>query len=434
MIGCDEVGSVSAPPREENPPTENRIVTLMSSNGLLPPTADVVVVGGGVIGLSTAFQLAKRGVHDVVVLEQRHLGSGASGKSGALVRAHYTNASEAQLTHESIDVFRNWGDCVGSGDPGYVETGFVRVVSPADEDVLRANVAVLREEVGIETWVVTASELHEIEPLMRTDDLTAAAFEPHAGYCDPNATLYGFARAATDLGAPIHTLTSVNGLLTSSGRISGVETDHGVIATRTVVLAAGAWADRLLLPLGIDLGLVPWRSQVVVFRWPPEVDQSRRHVVVIDSTRHSWFRVEGIACTLIGAEYGDRRADPDTFNESVAPEYVDHCRRALAARFPVFAHSTMRGGWAGVYMQSPDFHPIIDKIPQVDGLYVMTGDAGSSFKTSPAIGICLAEWITDGAPSLVDLTSFRASRFDEGKPWIDAFRYDAEGEAQTVAR
>src|SRR5215213_3723845 len=102
MIGCDEVGSVSAPPREENPPTENRIATLMSSNGLLPPMADVVVVGGGVIGLSTAFQLAKRGVHDVVVLERRHLGSGASGKSGALVRAHYANVPEARLTHESL--------------------------------------------------------------------------------------------------------------------------------------------------------------------------------------------------------------------------------------------------------------------------------------------------------------------------------------------
>jgi sarcosine oxidase subunit beta len=269
---------------------------------------------------------------------------------------------------------------------------------------------------------------------MRTDDLSVAAFEPNAGYCDPNATLYGFADAAKKLGVRIQTFTTATRLVTTAGQISGVETDQGIIATRTVVLAAGAWAGWLLLPLGINLGLIPWRSQVVVFRWPPEVDHSRRHAVVIDSTQHSWFRAEGTNCTLIGAEHGDRQVDPDAFNESVAPEYVDHCRRALAARFPVFAHSIMRGSWTGVYMQSPDFHPIIDKIPDADGLFVMTGDAGSSFKTSPAIGICLAEWITDGAPRLVNLQPFRSSRFGEGKPWIDRYRYDADGEAYSIAR
>jgi sarcosine oxidase subunit beta len=201
-----------------------------------------------------------------------------------------------------------------------------------------------------------------------------------------------------------------------------------------VFIAAGSRADRLLSPLGLELGLTPWRSQVVVFRWPIEVDHSRTHRVVIDSTQHSWFRPEGASGTLIGAEYGDRRVDPDTFNEAVDQGYVEHARRALAARFPAFEHATMRGAWSGVYMQSPDFHPIIDKIPSVDGLFVMAGDAGTSFKTSPAIGVCLAEWITDGAPALVDLTPFRSTRFAEGKPWVDEFGYSREAPEKTIAR
>jgi sarcosine oxidase subunit beta len=400
----------------------------------LPSTAQVVVIGGGVNGLSTAFQLAVRGVENVVVLERAHLGSGASGKSGALVRAHYTNVPEARLTHESIKIFKNWSDLVGAGDPGYEETGFIRVVSPADEPALWANVAALREDVGIDTYMVTPEELREIEPLMRTDDITYAAFEPHAGFCDPNATLYGFANAANDRGVRIHTFTTATRVIVDGRRVVAVETNHGRIATDTVVIAAGATADRLLVPLGLDLGLTPWRSQVVVFRWPPEVDHTRRHRVVIDSTQHSWFRCEGAAGTLIGAEYGDRRADPDTYNESVDPGYVDHARRALAARFPIFANATMRGAWSGVYMQSPDSHPIIDRVESVDGLFIMAGDAGTSFKTSPAIGVCLAEWITEGAPKLVDLTPFRSTRFAERKPWVDEHAYDAEGTERTIAR
>jgi len=409
-------------------------VSSFTNAGPLPASANVVIIGGGVNGLSTAFQLARRGVTDIVVLERAHLGSGASGKSGALVRAHYTNIPESRLTHESIKIFQNWGDVVGAGDPGYEETGFVRVVAPADEDALWANVAAMREDIGVETWVVTPEELREIEPLMRTDDITAAAFEPHAGYCDPNATLYGFAQGAADLGVRIQTFTAVSRIITTGDRITGVETERGTISTNTVVVAAGALADRLLSPLGVELGLIPWRSQVVVFRWPPEVDHSRRHRVVIDSTQHSWFRVEGTAGTLIGAEYGDRQVDPDTFSEAIDPGYVDHARKALAARFPAFVNATMRGGWTGVYMQSPDSHPIIDRIPSVDGLFVMVGDAGTSFKTSPAIGVCLAEWIVDGSPNLVDLTPFRSTRFAEGKPWTDEFAYDAEGAERTIAR
>src|ERR671917_1798356 len=135
----------------------------------LPRSAAVVVIGGGVNGLSTAFQLAKRGVRNVVVLERRHLGSGATGKSGALVRCHYANVPEARLTHESLHIFRNWDEEVGAGPPGFTRTGFVQVVAPEHEDRLRQNVAD-QQAVGIETRVVDREDLREIDPFLYTDD------------------------------------------------------------------------------------------------------------------------------------------------------------------------------------------------------------------------------------------------------------------------
>src|SRR5919107_5245412 len=186
----------------------------------LPRRADVVIIGGGVNGLSTAFQLGKRGVRDVVVLERRHLGSGATGKSGALVRCHYANVPEARLTHESLRIFRNWDEEVGSGSPDFAPIGFVQVVAPEHEDRLRQNVAD-QQAVGIETRVVDREDLREIDPFLYTDDLTVAAYEPRSGFADPNATLHGFARAARDLGARLFEETPVTSIQTASGRVSG---------------------------------------------------------------------------------------------------------------------------------------------------------------------------------------------------------------------
>lgn len=403
----------------------------MSGNGV-PRSAGAVVIGGGVNGLSTAFQLAKRGLGDVVVVERKHVAAGATGKSGALVRCHYANVPEAQLTNESIKIFRNWDDEVGHGSSGFDPVGFVQVVAPGEEANLRANVADQRA-IGVETSLVSAAELREIEPLLNTDDLAYAAWEPNSGYADPNATAYAYAAAATAHGATILTDTPALQVLTEGDRVSGVETANGTISTRVVVIAAGSWADRLLLPLDLDWGLVPVRPQVAIFRWPAEIEGRKRHPVVIDAINHSWLRPEGASSTLIGAERDVVGVNPDTFDETLDERVVDLSRKALAARFPVFANATMRGGWAGTFMRSQDGHPIIDQVPSIPGLWVMAGDSGTSFKTAPAIGICLAQWILDGRSELVDMTPFRSTRFAEGAPWLDAHSY-GDDRTLTVSR
>src|SRR5688500_7922168 len=153
------------------------IRSAVSAQTDLPSTADIVVIGAGVNGLATAFELTRRGAGSVVVLERRHVGAGATGKSGALVRQHYTNVPEALLTLHSMDTFRNWDDVIGYGDPRFEQPGFLRVVAPEDELKLRTNVDNLRTA-GINTWIVTPDEIAEIEPLLFTGDISAAAFEP----------------------------------------------------------------------------------------------------------------------------------------------------------------------------------------------------------------------------------------------------------------
>ncbi|HEU0114317.1 MAG TPA: FAD-binding oxidoreductase, partial [Thermomicrobiales bacterium] len=159
----------------------------------------------------------------------------------------------------------------------------------------------------------------------------------------------------------------------------------------------------------------------------------RHHPVIIDAVHHSWLRPEGQSSTLIGAERGVADTDLDAFDETLDARVIPIARDALAARLPVFADATMRGGWSGTFMGSADGHPIIDQVPSVPGLWVMAGDNGSSFKTAPATGVCLAEWIVDGAPKLMDLTPFRSSRFAEDAAWIDPTAY-GDGRRYTVSR
>jgi len=392
------------------------------------PTADVVIVGGGVNGTSTAFHLASLGMKQITLVERRHLAAGATGKSGALVRMHYTNEPEARLAWESLKVFREFRTIVG-GECGFEPVGFLALVPRGAEDAISRNVARL-QQIGVDTRLVSPDDLGAIFPEAATDDVGAAAYEAGSGYADPNATAYAFADAARRLGVTIETECEATRIVTEGDRVVGVETNRGRIDTAVVVAAPGAWGRPLLQPLGLDFGLVPHRVQVTIFRWPAGF--TRRHVVVIDFGHMAWFRPEGVNATLIGLELGVGHQDPDHFHEGVDEDYVAKCRDTLAARVPLFAASTMRGGWAGMIMMSPDGRPIIDQVPSVGGLYVMLGDSGTSFKTSPAIGRCLAEWIVYGKPRTVDLTPFRSTRFAEGQPWVDTDTYG--GQHLTISR
>lgn len=385
-------------------------------------TADVVVVGGGVVGASTAFHLARLGAGKVVLCERRFLAAGASGKSGALVRMHYTNEPEAKLARFSLDYFKHWDDLVGAGDCGFMAVGMLRLVAPELADRLRANVEMLRR-LGVSTSVVGPEDLAQLAPEWRFDDGPAAAYEPESGFADPVATTHGFAEAAARLGARILTGTEVREVLVAGGRVAGVKTAQGVISSRAVVVAGGAWAVGLLGRLGVGVRLFPMRVQVAVFRRPP--GSRSPHPVCIDGPNEMWVRPEGPgwASTLVGIAQREPLAEPDRLAEGVDAGYVAAARERALRRIPALAAAPMRGGWAGAITYTEDGKPVVDRHPGVEGLYFFAGDCGTSFKTSPAVGLGLAEWVVKGRPETVDLRPFRASRFAEGKPIVGEHEY-----------
>jgi sarcosine oxidase subunit beta len=186
-------------------------------------TADVVVVGAGVVGASVAFHLALRGVRNIVVCERRWPAAGATGKSGALVRTHYTNVPEARLAAASLPYFHHWSDLVGRGDCGFLRCGMVRIVAPAAESRLRANMEML-ERLGVNTRILARAELAELVPGWNLDDVPFAAWEPESGCADPVGTTHGFLARAREVGAQVRLRTEVSGVEVNSGRVSQVQT------------------------------------------------------------------------------------------------------------------------------------------------------------------------------------------------------------------
>jgi sarcosine oxidase subunit beta len=383
----------------------------------------VVIVGGGVIGLSTAFHLGKRGIRDVTLLERRFIGAGASGKSGAIIRTHYSNEHETRLALEGQRYFQNWADIVG-GDCAFERTGLIVVTAPGAKADLEANVAMQRS-LGVRVEIVGPEELHDLDPAVSLEDGGVAAFEHDAGVADAMATCNSLAAAAMRMGVTIRTETAVQTIRHKAGRVRGVTTAAEPIDADAVVIAPGAFAHALLQPLGIDLPMVPATSRIAIFRWPLERDP--RHPALTDNINGLWLRPIHGNSTLIGAERGVRRVveDPANADETIDQDYVDHCRTQLANRYPVMKAAVGRGGWTGILMRSIDDRPIIGPFDGYEGLVGLVGDSGTSFKTAPAIGRALAELVIDGR-SEVDLTPFHAARFAQSGGWVDEHQYRSD--------
>jgi sarcosine oxidase subunit beta len=232
-------------------------------------TADVVIIGAGVMGTSTAFQLVQRGMKRVVVLEKQAVASGSSGKSSALVRMHYTFLPEARLALASLQWFQEWRDRVG-GSCGFTKTGFVRLVAPEKTALLRQNVTRL-QAIGINTRLVSGDDLRGLDAGVESSDIEVAAYEPDSGYADGYATAHAFMDAARRGGAALQQGVTVTNIHIRGGKVQGVSTSAGDIAAPMVIATAGPWSGPLLKRLGVDLPLLPSRHQVMILERPPDV-------------------------------------------------------------------------------------------------------------------------------------------------------------------
>ena len=383
-------------------------------------TAEVIVIGGGVMGCSIAYHLTRRGVRDVLVLEKGGVCSGMTRRSGALVRMHYTNPHEIALALVGLRYFQHWGDVVG-GECGFRPTGFVMAVDHVNEQRLRRAVA-MQQSLGVDTRAIGPAELRELQPHLYTGDMTLAAYEPQAGYADPVATTLSFARAARDGGARIREGVTVTALRVAGGRVRGVQTDQGSLDAPVVVLAAGPWAGKLAASAGVALPIHPQRAQIAFFRRPPAL--AHGHAVVLDLVTGGYLRPHPDGTTLMGTGAASQAGslDPDHFNTENDPGYAEPAMEKLAHRLPEMRGMDYAHGHAGLYDMTPDTRAIIDRAPGVDGLYLAGGFSGTGFKKSPAVGACISELITTGHATTAGIAPFRLARFtEEPADWGDEY-------------
>lgn len=377
--------------------------------------AGVVVIGGGVTGASIAYHLAKRGARDVVVLEKNFLASGATGRSSACVRQHYSTPETCRMVLKSLRFFEQFEELTGGRTASFVRTGYLLGVDDRLRRQMEASVA-LQQSVGIDSRLVSPDEMRELEPRLRTDDLTAGCYEPDSGYADPSQTTQGFAGAARELGARIVEQAEVTAILTEGDRIKGVRTSRGEIEAPIVVNAAGTWGDRIGRMAGVEIPLTVCRHKINFVAWPQEA--RRPHPLVYDFVTNIYTRPETGGLILVGPLDSDEvhdRADPDAYQEGVTfDETLDALGRA-AARFPVLEQGSVAKGYAGCFDVTPDWHPILDRVGP-EGFYVAVGFSGHGFKLSPAVGEMMAELIAEGPRPGSDVSAFRLSRFAEGKP------------------
>ena len=386
----------------------------------LPNVADAVIIGGGVIGCAIQYHLAQLGISNTVLLERDVLGSGSTGRSQAICRMHYSNRVTTQLAWQSLQVFADFDARVG-GRSGFVNTGYLVVVNQADQRGLERNVA-MHQELGVPTSVVSQDDLARLAPMVTLYDDERAAWEPESGYAGPYQTTVSYAARSREAGAVIASRNPASGIETGSDRVRAVVTAAGDrIVTDTVIVAAGPWSKQVLAGVGVDVPLLPVRHQVATVARPVELVP--QHPTVGDISQSFSFRPDGSNFTTMGFGDDEEQPDPEVYPQGIDLDSAASARAKLARRIPAMSDSYYRGGWSGLFTTTPDWHPILDSVPGVDGLFCAVGFSGHGFKLSPAIGKAVAELVAEGKARDVDLSPLRFSRFAEGDLMESSYRY-----------
>ena len=377
-------------------------------------TADILIIGGGVMGASIAYHLARQGGGRIVLLERQALCNGTTGRSGAIVRQHYSNDFTVRMAKDSLAVFQHFADLVG-GDCGFITTGMIVLTGEQGAESLRANVH-LQQEQGVNTRLIAADEVSEVAPGYNGEGVALACYEPDAGVTDPMATTYSFAQRARDHGATIREGVAVTHILKQGGRVSGVRTVEGDIRAPIVVLAANVWSRRLAQAVDIALPITPTRHPMVVLRRPNDFGGRQGfHAVGLDIRHQIYLRPDLGGVTLVGSTEDVLTAsDPDHYAQGLSEEEIAHFRTMAGESIPALARAVPRGGWAGIYDDTPDYHPILDRLAACEGLYCAVGFSGHGFKLSPTIGQWMTQLILTGnKPD--DMEHFAFDRFAQGK-------------------
>jgi sarcosine oxidase subunit beta len=374
----------------------------------LPGTASVVVIGGGVVGCSIAYHLARRGQRDVVVLEREAVGSGTTSKAAGGIRSQFPTETEIRFSLEAIGVFERFQEEFGV-DIGYRKIGYLFLISdPEDLAGYRERMA-LQRRLGVDVREIAPAEAKAIVPALRVDDLIAAVWGPTDGMAGPAVVPNAFARRARELGARIVEGVDVTAIDVERGRVRGVRTSQGAITAPIVINAAGPVAARVGRLAGVEVAVHPRRRHIFFTEPFPEIPGP----VPLTTDRASgfYFRKEMEQLLLSPGDVEDIGED---FTVPVDRARIDETVEKALHRIPIVEKARISGGWAGLRPLTPDDHAIIGWAPGVEGFFLAVGFGGHGFQHSPATGRYVSEWLLDGKPSL-DLSLFDPGRFAAGR-------------------
>lgn len=380
--------------------------------------ADFIIIGGGVVGCSVAYYLAKNGAKNVVLLERGDLCSGGTAKSCAIVRTHYS--IEGNLLHavESLKIFANFDEIVG-GDVGWHRTGYL-ILGP--EEHREPMTAVFRKQNahGIDTAIMSPAEARKTHPLIQVEDVDVIGYDSMAGYADPYLTTTAYASRAKELGVDVKTDTSVTGLEVNGSSIR-IRTTDGDYESVVVILAAGPWTNRLGRMVGIRFPYAVSRHKVITLKIDEPYQADWPIVKDLTTPDKIYFRPETGDVVLVGTgDHGDPIEDPDTLRDDVDMAHVSRIDKLISNRMPAFNEGRYIAGWTGPYDITPDWNPVVGPVPGCEGLFVATGFSGHGFKLAPTIGEGLAQTILDLEPR-VPIDIYDMARFDSGQELHGAY-------------
>jgi sarcosine oxidase subunit beta len=371
----------------------------------LPPHTQIVIIGGGVMGASTAYHLARRGCTDVVLLEkQPFFGQGATGKCAGGIRYQFSTAINIQLSQLSLPMLDRFEDELGQAID-MRRCGYLFLLTrEADVAAFQQNVA-LQHSLGVLTQWLTGDEVRRMVPQLAADNVLAGTFHASDGLADPNGAVAGYINNARRLGVRALTDSEVVGIETDRGRVKAVVTRNGRLTCELIVNAAGPWSAVVSQMAGIPLPVLPVRRQMLTTTPLPAIPAS--FPFVIDFRQSLYFHREGEG---LFTGMSNPQQLPG-FDESVDEEWeVVHLEAAIA-RLPLLAQASRAAHWAGLYEVTPDAHPIISRVPQLEGYVVVTGFSGHGFMHGPIAGLLTAEIILDGRASTLDISVLDIGRF-----------------------
>jgi sarcosine oxidase subunit beta len=372
----------------------------------LPKTAEAIIIGGGVMGVSTAYHLAQRGLENILLLEKEEFfGQGATGRCAGGVRYQFATEVNIRLSLESLPMLERFPEEIGQVID-YRQCGYLFLLNNQEDiNAFKRNLA-LQNRLGVTTEWMSGDEIRRRLPMMNLEDIQGGTFNAKDGLVDPNSVVMGYIRAAQRLGVHAFTGVEVTGLQVGAGRINSVQTSSGAVATPLVINATGPWAGLIGKMAGVDIPITPLRRQMLTTTPIPEIPTD--FPFVIDFAQSLYFHREGDGL-LTGMSNPD---ETPGFDQSVDPVWELTNMEAAAARLPLLENAGLASHWAGLYEVTPDAHPIFGSTP-VQGFYTVTGFSGHGFMHGPIAGKLMAEIILDGKSRSVDVSFLDLARFEE---------------------